>query len=172
VPVVVDGQIQLRTSTYYQSTPTTTCITPAVSNQALGTVTTAALGAWDMYGTSAGQKEFLLEFYNCPSNMQRILYKVDSASGTSPDPNLGLLPLRIPQSTAAGVVVQVHENNTSTGGNYSPSTLGTWKTLTRYDQNKTLVNYELPMRVRYFSTSTNVTPGSVEAAMTITIQYQ
>jgi len=135
-------------------------------------ITTAAVGSWNVFGTAVGEKEFSLQFNNCPSNMQRILYKVDASSGTSPDPNLGLLPLRLPQSTASGVVVQVQENNTNTMGNYSPSALGTWKTLTRYDQDKTLVDYELPMRVRYYQTEATIVPGSVEAAMTITIQYQ
>jgi len=168
----VQGGLEAWINFHFQPAPATTCTTPAFSNQVLGNVSSADFSGVNI-GIAAGQKDFSLQFNNCPSNMQRILYKVEAASGASPNPVEGLLPLRPPpQSTASGVAVQVLENNTGSGNAYSPSSLGTWKTLTRYDQDKTLVDYELPMRVRYYQTEATIIPGSVEAAMTITIQYQ
>jgi len=156
--------------------PITTCTTPAISDQALGTVTTNDIetASWGGFtGVAAGQKDFSLQFINCPSDMQRILYKVDPVGGVSPGPDYAILPPLTPQTTAENISIQILENNTGTGTTYSPSNLGTWQTLTSYDQDKTLVDYELPMRARYIRHVFGpITPGKIETGMTITIQYQ
>jgi len=140
-----------------------TCPTPTVSG---GNTRTLSPVRWDelpAVGSVAKHQDLNLQFNNCSSYLSKIRYKID-ASGTSPNPGQGLLPLIAP-STAQGLAVQVLERRQS-DNNWVASSLGQWR-----ERNTSGGSHTLPMGIRYYRTG-NLVGGNVNAAMTISFQYQ
>jgi len=153
--------IQLNAYYYnYRIVLAPTCTTPTVPNQVL---LPAKVNEFGGVGSSVGQHDFSLQFVNC-TNLSKILYKIDPV-GTAPHPGLGVLPPRLPQSTSEGVAIQILEQDLS--NNYVASVFDQWRERTHSG-----ANYTLNFRARYFQLQNDLIPGSIESAMTITIQYQ
>jgi len=141
-----------------------TCPTPTVSG---GNTRTLAPVRWDelsAVGSVAKQQDFNLQFSNCSSHLSKISYKIDPVGGNSPNAGQGLLPLRAP-STAQGLAIQVLERRQSDNA-WVVSSLGQWR-----ERNASGGGHTLPMAVRYYRTG-NLVGGNVNAAMTISFQYQ
>jgi len=156
----ISGGVRFRVN--FQSVPAT-CPTPTVSG---GNTRTLAPVRWDelpSVGSVAKHQDLNLQFNNCSNHLSKIRYRID-ANGTSPNPGQGLLPLIAP-STASGLAVQVLERRQS-DNNWGVSSLGQWR-----ERNTSGGGHTLPMGIRYYRTG-NLVGGNVNAAMTISFQYQ
>jgi len=138
------------------------CPTPMVSGGNTRTLTPVRWDELPTIGSVAKHQDVNLQFNNCV-NLSKIRYRID-ASGTSPNAGLGLLPLIAP-STAQGLAIQVLERRQSDNA-WVTSALGQWR-----EHNASGDSHTLPMGIRYYRTG-NLVGGNVNAAMTISFQYQ
>ncbi|UGS92363.1 type 1 fimbrial protein [Ralstonia wenshanensis] len=114
-------------------------------------------------GTTAGGRSFQIQINNCPKGYNKILYRLTPEGGTIENAP-GVLPLSA-DSTAKGVKIKVTDNagaaaafDTSTAvDDYNKATGG---------------SFSIPMRVSYVQTEANITPGTVNGAMSVLMEYQ
>lgn len=114
-------------------------------------------------GTTAGERSFQIQINNCPKGYNKILYRLTPEGGTIENAP-GVLPLSA-DSTAKGVKIKVTDNagaaaafDTSTAvDDYNKDTGG---------------SFSIPMRVSYVQTEANITPGTVNGAMSVLMEYQ
>lgn len=114
-------------------------------------------------GTTAGERSFQIQINNCPKGYSKILYRLTPEGGTIENAP-GVLPLSA-DSTAKGVKIKVTDNagaaaafDTSTAvDDYNKDTGG---------------SFSIPMRVSYVQTEANITPGTVNGAMSVLMEYQ
>jgi len=106
---------------------------------------------------------FMVEFKNCPAYLNGIDYKFQSI----PHQTItnGVLPL-MTTSTAAGVGIQVLD------GGGSPLKFDFWYALTAYDPSADAATYAVPLAARAIRTSGALRPGSMHAAMNVTLEYK
>lgn len=112
-------------------------------------------------GSSSNTVAFDFTLESCPAGMGAIHYQIDAVTPVLDAAN-AVVALD-GGSTATGVGVQLMDEN----GN--PALLGTKRPFTGY----TGVggNFKIPLRARYRQTGDKVTPGSANAAVTITMNY-
>lgn len=114
-------------------------------------------------GATAGERSFQININDCPKGYNKIFYRLKPAGDTI-ETSAGVLPLS-PESTAKGVRIRVTDSagaavvfDTSTGiDDYNKDTGG---------------SFSIPMRVSYVQTEANVTPGTVNGAMSVLMEYQ
>ncbi|WP_097303865.1 fimbrial protein [Pseudomonas chlororaphis] len=114
-------------------------------------------------GLTAGTQSFQIQVNNCPKGYNRIGYTLDpvgSVIANSP----GVLPLA-GGSTASGIKIRV-ENAQG-----APATLGTSITLDGYRKAEG-GSFVIPMQASYIRTDTVATPGTVNGAMTVLMDYR
>ncbi|WP_257127219.1 fimbrial protein [Burkholderia sp. ABCPW 11] len=123
----------------------------------------AVLNKFGAVGTTLGMQSFRLELNNCPKGYNRIGYMLNPVGGMvagSP----GMLPLGA-GSTASGVNIQV------TDAQGVAANFGTSIKLDAYVKD-TGGSYAIPMRASYMQTKATVTPGTVNGAMIVLLDYQ
>ncbi|CAJ0797832.1 hypothetical protein LMG18090_03621 [Ralstonia mannitolilytica] len=114
-------------------------------------------------GATAGERSFQININDCPKGYNKIFYRLKPAGDTI-ETSAGVLPLS-PESTAKGVRIRVTDSagaavvfDTSTGiDDYNKDTGG---------------SFSIPMRVSYVQTEAHVTPGTVNGAMSVLMEYQ
>ncbi len=114
-------------------------------------------------GTTAGERSFQINVNDCPKGYNKILYRLKPVGDTI-ETSAGVLPLS-PESTAKGVRIRVTD---------SAGAAVLFDTSIRIDDyNKdTGGSFSIPMRVSYIQTAANVTPGTVNGAMSVLMEYQ
>ncbi|TXD59509.1 type 1 fimbrial protein [Ralstonia sp. TCR112] len=114
-------------------------------------------------GTTAGERSFQIQINSCPKGYNKVLYRLKPV-GDAIEKSPGVLPLSS-DSTAKGVKIKV----TDTAG--IPAVFD--KSIQVDDYNKaTGGSFSIPMRVSYVQTEANVTPGTVNGAMSVLMEYQ
>ncbi len=114
-------------------------------------------------GATAGERSFQININDCPKGYNKILYRL-KPMGDTVETSAGVLPLS-PESTAQGVRIRVTDSagaavvfDTSTGiDDYNKGSGG---------------SFSIPMRVSYVQTEAEVTPGTVNGAMSVLMEYQ
>jgi type 1 fimbria pilin len=114
-------------------------------------------------GATAGERSFQININGCPKGYNKIFYRLKPVGDTI-ETSAGVLPLS-PKSTAKGVRIRVTD---------SAGAAVVFDTSTRIDDyNKdTGGSFSIPMRVSYVQTEANVTPGTVNGAMSVLMEYQ
>lgn len=123
----------------------------------------ARAGSLTGIGATAGERSFQININDCPKGYNKILYTLKPV-GDTVETSAGVLPLS-PDSTAKGVRIRVTD---------SAGAAVVFDTSTRIDDyNKdTGGSFSIPMRVSYVQTEANVTPGTVNGAMSVLMEYQ
>ncbi|MGN8060089.1 fimbrial protein [Ralstonia sp. 22111] len=114
-------------------------------------------------GTTAGERSFQIQINSCPKGYNKVLYRLKPV-GDTVEQSPGVLPLS-PDSTAKGVKIKV----TDTAG--APAVFDTSIQVDDYNK-ATGGSFSIPMRVSYVQTEANVTPGTVNGAMSVLMEYQ
>lgn len=114
-------------------------------------------------GTTAGERSFQININNCPKGYNKILYKLKPVGDTIEN-SPGVLPLSA-ESTAKGVKIKVTD---SAGAAF---VFDKSIQVDAYDK-ATGGSYSIPMHVSYVQTEANVTPGSVNGAVSVLMEYQ
>jgi len=142
---------------------TATCNTPSIPNLFMDAVNTTDFAAPD--GSVAGGKNFTMQFNSC-SNLNKIRYRIKPSGGTSPNASQGLLPLKS-SSLAKGLAVQLLGRLACSGNaNITVVPLESW-----LDISTSSSSCSVPLAVRYYKLG-KLSPGSVQAGMTIEFKYQ
>ncbi|MGN5353556.1 fimbrial protein [Ralstonia sp. L16] len=114
-------------------------------------------------GTTAGERSFQIQINNCPKGYSKILYRLTPEGGTIENAP-GVLPLSA-DSTAKGVKIKVTDNAGAAAAFDTSINVD--------DYNKdTGGSFSIPMRVSYVQTEANITPGTVNGAMSVLMEYQ
>lgn len=114
-------------------------------------------------GTTAGERSFQIQINNCPKGYNKILYRLTPEGGTIENAP-GVLPLSA-DSTAKGVKIKVTDNAGAAAAFDTSIAVD--------DYNKdTGGSFSIPMRVSYVQTEANITPGTVNGAMSVLMEYQ
>ncbi|CAJ0693751.1 hypothetical protein R82526_04042 [Ralstonia mannitolilytica] len=114
-------------------------------------------------GTTAGERSFQIQINSCPKGYNKVLYRLKPVGDTI-EKTPGVLPLS-PDSTAKGVKIKV----TDTAG--AAAVFDTSIQIDDYNK-ATGGSFSIPMRVSYVQTEANVTPGMVNGAMSVLMEYQ
>ncbi|AUG41531.1 type 1 fimbrial protein [Pseudomonas chlororaphis] len=117
----------------------------------------------DRIGATAGTQSFQIQVNNCPKGYNRIGYTLDPVGGVIAN-SPGVLPLA-GGSTASGIKIRV-ENAQGT-----PATLNTSISLSEYKKAEG-GSFVIPMQASYIRTDTVATPGTVNGAMTVFMDYR
>jgi major type 1 subunit fimbrin (pilin) len=136
-----------------------TCTTPNVNVD----LPEASVGEFSGVGSVAGRKAFDLAFNQCPAGLSSIGYSF-AATTQVLDATQGVVAPNA-TSTASGVGIQLLR------GNNTPVTFGTIYLLDNYDATAK-ANYRVPMQAGLFQTGKSVTAGSVNTAITFTLNYK
>ncbi|EIM16748.1 fimbrial protein [Pseudomonas chlororaphis] len=136
--------------------------TCSVPNQTVKLPTTA-LQRLDSIGSTAGAQSFQIQVNNCPKGYNRIGYTLDPVGGVIAN-SPGVLPLA-GGSTASGIKIRV-ENAQG-----APATLGTSITVDGYKK-AAGGSFAIPMQASYIRTDTVTTPGTVNGALNVFIDYR
>ncbi|CAJ0884057.1 hypothetical protein R77567_03632 [Ralstonia sp. LMG 32965] len=114
-------------------------------------------------GATAGERSFQININDCPKGYNKILYRLKPV-GDTVETSAGVLPLS-PESTAKGVKIKVTD---------SAGAAAVFDTSTQIDDysKTTGGSYSIPMRASYVQTDANVTPGTVNGAMSVLMEYQ
>lgn len=114
-------------------------------------------------GTTAGERSFQIQINNCPKGYNKVLYRLKPEGGTIENAP-GVLPLSA-DSTAKGVKIKVTDNAGAAAAFDTSISVD--------DYNKaTGGSFSIPMRVSYVQTEANITPGTVNGAMSVLMEYQ
>ncbi|MFS5317981.1 fimbrial protein [Streptococcus agalactiae] len=156
------GNDRIKNYIHFNSTLTGIEGTCTVPSQAVELPSTRA-GSLKGVGTTAGERSFRININDCPKGYNKIFYRLKPAGDTI-ETSAGVLPLS-PESTAKGVKIRVTD---------SAGAAVVFDTSTRIDDyNKdTGGSFSIPMRVSYIQTAANVTPGTVNGAMSVLMEYQ
>lgn len=114
-------------------------------------------------GTTAGERSFQIQINSCPKGYNKVLYRLKPVGDTI-EKSPGVLPLSA-DSTAKGVKIKV----TDSAG--APAVFDTSIEVDDYNKD-TGGSFSIPMRVSYVQTEANVTPGTVNGAMSVLMEYQ
>ncbi|WJV25933.1 fimbrial protein [Pseudomonas chlororaphis] len=114
-------------------------------------------------GSTAGAQSFQIQVNNCPKGYNRIGYTLDPVGGVIEN-SPGVLPLA-GGSTASGIKIRV-ENAQGT-----PATMGSSITVDGYSK-AAGGSFVIPMQASYIRTDTVATPGTVNGAMTVFVDYR
>ena len=114
-------------------------------------------------GATAGERSFQISINDCPKGYNKVLYRLKPVGDTI-ETSAGVLPLS-PESTAKGVRIKV------TDGAGAPVVFDTSTRIDDYNKD-TGGSFSIPMRVSYVQTEANVTPGTVNGAMSVLMEYQ
>lgn len=114
-------------------------------------------------GTTAGERSFQIQIDNCPKGFNKVLYRLKPEGGTI-EKAPGVLPLSA-DSTAKGVKIKVTDNAGAAAA------FDTSISVDAYDK-ATGGSFSIPMRVSYVQTEANITPGTVNGAMSVLMEYQ
>ncbi|PMY35837.1 type 1 fimbrial protein [Pseudomonas sp. GW456-L14] len=121
------------------------------------------LNRLDRIGSTAGTQSFQIQINNCPKGYNRIGYTLDPVGGVIAN-SPGVLPLT-GGSSASGIKIRV-ENAQG-----APATMGSSVTVDGY--NKTAGgSFAIPMQASYIRTDVTATPGTVNGAMTVFLDYR
>ncbi|MBM0280846.1 type 1 fimbrial protein [Pseudomonas chlororaphis] len=121
------------------------------------------LNRLDRIGSTAGTQSFQLNINNCPRGYNRIGYTLDPVGGEIAN-SPGVLPLT-GGSTASGIKIRV-ENAQG-----APATMGTSITVDGYNK-AAGGSFAIPMQASYIRTDATATPGTVNGAMTVFLDYR
>lgn len=136
--------------------------TCSVPNQTV-TLPKESLSKLGHVGSTIGMKNFQIQVNNCPKGYNRVGYTLEPVGGTIAN-SPGVLPLAS-GSTASGVKIRV-ENAQG-----APATLGTSITVDGYNK-AAGGSFAIPMQASYIRTDTVATPGTVNGAMTVLLDYR
>ncbi|WIE52606.1 fimbrial protein [Pseudomonas sp. GM17] len=151
-----------RLAIYLRGTITPIDGTCSVPNQTVKLPKTL-LNRLDRIGSTAGTQSFQIQINNCPKGYNRIGYTLDPVGGVIAN-SPGVLPLT-GGSSASGIKIRV-ENAQG-----APATLGTSVAVDGY--NKTAGgSFAIPMQASYIRTDVTATPGTVNGAMTVFLDYR
>ena len=114
-------------------------------------------------GATAAERSFQISINDCPKGYNKIFYRLKPVGDTI-ETSAGVLPLS-PESTAKGVRIRV------TDGAGAPVVFDTSTRIDDYNKD-TGGSFSIPMRVSYVQTEANVTPGTVNGAMSVLMEYQ
>lgn len=114
-------------------------------------------------GSTAGTQSFQIQVNNCPKGYNRIGYTLDPVGGVIAN-SPGVLPLA-GGSTASGIKIRV-ENAQG-----APATMGSSITVDGYSK-AAGGSFVIPMQASYIRTDTVATPGTVNGAMTVFMDYR
>ena len=114
-------------------------------------------------GATAAERSFQISINDCPKGYNKIFYRLKPVGDTL-ETSAGVLPLS-PESTAKGVRIRV------TDGAGAPVVFDTSTRIDDYNKD-TGGSFSIPMRVSYVQTEANVTPGTVNGAMSVLMEYQ
>lgn len=114
-------------------------------------------------GTTAAERSFQISINNCPKGYNKILYRLKPL-GDTVETSAGVLPLSA-QSTAKGVRIRVTDSAGAAVVFDTPTRIA-------YYNSETGGSFSIPMRVSYVQTEANVTPGTVNGAMSVLMEYQ
>jgi type 1 fimbria pilin len=119
-------------------------------------------GSFKGIGTTAAERSFQISINDCPKGYNKIFYRLKPV-GDTVETTAGVLPLS-PESTAKGVRIRVTDSAAAV----------VFDTSTRVDDYNTDTggSFSIPMRVSYVQTEANVTPGTVNGAMSVLMEYQ
>ncbi len=121
------------------------------------------LNRLDRIGSTAGTQSFQIQINNCPKGYNRIGYTLDPVGGVIAN-SPGVLPLT-GGSTASGIKIRV-ENAQG-----APATMENSITVDGY--NKTAGgSFAIPMQASYIRTDVTATPGTVNGAMIVLLDYR
>jgi major type 1 subunit fimbrin (pilin) len=135
------------------------CTTPDVTIP-LGTYSTKSFTGTGYTTTAVG---FNISLNNCPAGMNSIKYRIDPTTTVVNSPQ-SVVALDA-TSTATGVGVQLLN---SAGSAAFP--LSSYQTFAGYSS-ATGGSYTIPLKARYYQTTTTVAPGPANTSMTVTMQY-
>ncbi|MGN7742241.1 fimbrial protein [Pseudomonas sp. 22526] len=136
--------------------------TCSVQNQTV-TLPKTALGGLGQVGSTAGAKNFQIQINNCPKGYNRIGYTLEPVGGVIEN-TPGVLPLTA-GSTAHGVKIQIMDDKGR------PATMGTSVTVDAYNK-ETGGSYAIPMQASYIRTDATATPGTVNGALNVLMDYR
>ncbi|WP_271408823.1 fimbrial protein [Pseudomonas sp. Q1-7] len=114
-------------------------------------------------GMTTGATPFNLVINDCPQGFNRIGYSIQPVGGIMVGGS-GTLPL-LAGSSATGLAIRIVD---ASGIPLNP---GVSLPVNEYNKN-TGGSYKIPMSASYIQTSEKVTPGSVQAAMVVFLDYQ
>ncbi len=114
-------------------------------------------------GSTIGIKNFQIKINNCPKGYNRIGYQLEPVGGVIENAP-GVLPLT-GGSTASGVKIQLADNKGE------PATLGSSLKVDAYNK-ATGGSYAIPMQASYIRTGSTATPGTVNGALNVLLDYQ
>lgn len=134
----------------------------SVPNQTVALPSTRARSLTGI-GTTAGERSFQIQINNCPKGYNKVLYRLTPVGGTIENAP-GVLPLSA-DSTAKGVKIKVTDN-AGAAADFNTSIA-----VDAYDK-ATGGSFSIPMRVSYVQTEANITPGTVNGAMSVLMEYQ
>ncbi|MGY4818025.1 fimbrial protein [Pseudomonas chlororaphis subsp. piscium] len=136
-----------------------TCL---VQNQTV-TLPKEQLNKLERVGSTAGAKSFQIQINNCPKGYNRIGYMLEPVGGVIEN-TPGVLPLTA-GSTAHGVKIQIVDDKGK------PATMGTSITVDAYNK-ATGGSYAIPMQASYIRTDAIATPGTVNGALNVLMDYR
>lgn len=123
----------------------------------------ARVGRLTGVGATAGERSFQINIDDCPKGYNKILYRLKPV-GDTVGTSAGVLPLSA-ESTAKGVRIRV----TDSAG--APVAFDTSNRIDAYSKD-TGGSFSIPMRMSYVQTEAKVTPGTVNGAMSVLMEYQ
>jgi len=115
-------------------------------------------------GSTTSSTSFNILLNSCPSGLNGITYELDPTTTIVAGTGNSVVTLD-GSSTASGVGLQVLD------GNGNPFALGTPVTFTGYNQS-TGGNYAIPLKARYYRTTSAANVGSANTAITFIMTYQ
>ncbi|WP_238534102.1 fimbrial protein [Pseudomonas chlororaphis] len=121
------------------------------------------LNKLDQVGSTAGTKNFQIQVNNCPKGYNRIGYLLEPVGGVIENAP-GVLPLT-GGSTASGVKIQITDDKGQ------PATMGTSIQVDGYKK-ETGGSHAIPMQASYLRTGVTATPGTVNGALNVLLDYQ
>lgn len=121
------------------------------------------LNKLDQVGSTAGLKNFQIQVNNCPKGYNRIGYLLEPVGGVIENAP-GVLPLT-GGSTASGVKIQITDDKGQ------PATMETSIQVDDY-RKETGGSYAIPMQASYIRTGSTATPGTVNGALNVLLDYQ
>ena len=124
---------------------------------------TYSVSSFKGVGSVAAVMPFNLAFNDCNTGLTRIQYQFAAPGGVAV-PAKGVINLTNDGSTAKGIGLQV------TDGNGTPIVFNQSYNLTGVTSSGT--SYTVPFKAAYYQTGATVGPGSANAALTFTINYQ
>ncbi|EIX9395340.1 TPA: fimbrial protein [Pseudomonas aeruginosa] len=119
------------------------------------------LGKFQGVGSEAGKQDFDIRLENCPGGFSKILYRLDPINETI-DSDKGIIQIDKGSDAAAGIAVRIVSRD-------SKLKLGTQQQIPSYVGEKG--TYSIPFTASYYQTGA-ITPGTANASLEFTIEYQ